>query len=975
VSATTTTLCDLPASDGGGCCAQAPAGPTVPATILNAPGLPAIQYRIGTFTSFRRAMLDQVAAPDLMQDGTATFLAADIGPDDTSLQIEDFAAFPVAVPFRIRLGSEYLQVLAGAGSDLWAVLRGVDGSMPAAHAAGDPVLLDPANPFAAWREGTTGDYQTAFIELFAYLADILTFYQERIANEAFLGTATQRDSLLRLADLVDSQPSPGSGATALVAFLAQKGQTVTVPAGLRLGSKASPGKAAAVFETATALAALDVHNRIPVASMLPLDQFAPIAGTIRTIVLARTGNQLGIGDYVVAVANERAPGETARAFRLRSVSTDPVAQTTTISWTEQAGTTYDESRMPVNLYALRVSAAPFGNDAPAYNTLPPWLTHSQTIGIGKATIAALNPITISAVYPDNWDDPKSDHGAFYIPSQDTVFLDTTYDTIKASPEIPGWTLLLSDAPRPAQVTSGVPPSGSPPFASLFHVTGASDVSNTGYTLNTRVTRLVLGGGETVTASIFPLRTTTVLAGTQQLTLQHLLPATAPVAGTSMTLAGLFGHLQAGQTIIVQGPLVDPTGAATETIAAESGVLNGPPVLDAVNRLTTINLVNALTNQYAPAGTVVFANVVAATQGETVHDEVLGSGNGAPFQSFALKKKPLTFLPSAGATSLSALQSTLTVTVNGVAWQEKPDLLGETPAAQVYTISTDDQQQTRVTFGDGVNGAPPPTGVANIRARYRKGLGTSGNVATGAIAQLIDSTPGLSQVTNPQPSAGGADPASSDAIRQTAPATMATFGRAISAPDYAALALQFPGIVKATSVWVIRGPDLKPVRQPYVQLTVATTDGSPIVTSPIATGLRSFLDTHRDPNVLLRILDFTPVYINVALTIDVHDRYPRQATLARVAAALDPTSADGYFSFTHAAPGASVQLSAVYATVQGIAGVRVVLVTTLGRADQPAAPPADIFVRPTEIAFVGNHPADPAKGTLTLTLGTGGFVDS
>ena len=75
-----------------------------------------------------------------------------------------------------------------------------------------------SNPFAAWHEGTDGDYQTIFIELWAYLADILTFYQERIANEAYLGTATQRDSSLRLAQLIDYRPSPGAGASGSVAF-------------------------------------------------------------------------------------------------------------------------------------------------------------------------------------------------------------------------------------------------------------------------------------------------------------------------------------------------------------------------------------------------------------------------------------------------------------------------------------------------------------------------------------------------------------------------------------------------------------------------------------------------------------------------------------------------------------------------------------------------------------------------------------
>ena len=70
-------------------------------------------------------------------------------------------------------------------------------------------------PFAGWHEGIAGDYQSAFLELWAYLADVLTFYQERIANEAYLPTATQSDALRRLVRLVNYRPFPGSGATVL----------------------------------------------------------------------------------------------------------------------------------------------------------------------------------------------------------------------------------------------------------------------------------------------------------------------------------------------------------------------------------------------------------------------------------------------------------------------------------------------------------------------------------------------------------------------------------------------------------------------------------------------------------------------------------------------------------------------------------------------------------------------------------------
>ena len=63
-----------------------------------------------------------------------------------------------------------------------------------------------------WTARGSDDYGIALLEMWAYLADILTFYQERIANEAFLRTALLRASVLRLAALLDYRPAPGVAA-------------------------------------------------------------------------------------------------------------------------------------------------------------------------------------------------------------------------------------------------------------------------------------------------------------------------------------------------------------------------------------------------------------------------------------------------------------------------------------------------------------------------------------------------------------------------------------------------------------------------------------------------------------------------------------------------------------------------------------------------------------------------------------------
>ena len=54
------------------------------------------------------------------------------------------------------------------------------------------------------------DYAITILELFAATSDVLTFYSERIANELFLRTARERDSLLRLTRLLGYRLRPAS---------------------------------------------------------------------------------------------------------------------------------------------------------------------------------------------------------------------------------------------------------------------------------------------------------------------------------------------------------------------------------------------------------------------------------------------------------------------------------------------------------------------------------------------------------------------------------------------------------------------------------------------------------------------------------------------------------------------------------------------------------------------------------------------
>src|SRR5215472_11506493 len=57
----------------------------------------------------------------------------------------------------------------------------------------------------AWRPAP-GDLGLQVLEWWAYLADVLTFYNERIANESYLRTAVQPGSIANLVALLGYRP-------------------------------------------------------------------------------------------------------------------------------------------------------------------------------------------------------------------------------------------------------------------------------------------------------------------------------------------------------------------------------------------------------------------------------------------------------------------------------------------------------------------------------------------------------------------------------------------------------------------------------------------------------------------------------------------------------------------------------------------------------------------------------------------------
>src|SRR5262249_16707964 len=91
------------------------------------------------------------------------------------------------------------------------------------------------------------DPAIAWLDAWATVADVLTFYQERIANEGYLRTATERRSILELARLVGYALRPGVAASVYLAYTLVNDQRVEIPAGAQAQSVPGPGELPETF--------------------------------------------------------------------------------------------------------------------------------------------------------------------------------------------------------------------------------------------------------------------------------------------------------------------------------------------------------------------------------------------------------------------------------------------------------------------------------------------------------------------------------------------------------------------------------------------------------------------------------------------------------------------------------------------------------------------------------------------------------
>ncbi len=202
----------------------------------------------------------------------------------------------------------------------------------------------------AWRDTNPADPAVTMLELFAYLGDRLTLWQDAVAAEAYLPLARRRPSVRRHARMLDYPVHEGSAARTWLAFTVPAGPDVALarhhpvaalPASARATSVVAALEArGTVMETVDAAVLTPARNALSLHSWGDVDACLP-AGATSAFVAHPDDEDPGLsaGDVLVLVPVDEdettASGDQARRCAVRLVADpvvrdDPLAPGTTV---------------------------------------------------------------------------------------------------------------------------------------------------------------------------------------------------------------------------------------------------------------------------------------------------------------------------------------------------------------------------------------------------------------------------------------------------------------------------------------------------------------------------------------------------------------------------------------------------------------------------------------------------------------------
>lgn len=376
------------------------------------------------------------------------------------------------------------------------------------------------------RTRNSDDFSIALLDTWAEVADVLTFYQERIANESYLRTATERRSVLELARTIGYELSPGVAANVYLAFEIDNAPgsppIVNIEKGIKVQSTPGPGEQPQIFETVES-----IESRADWNAMRPkmFDIQQPNEGDSQ-IYLNGTSNNLKKGDMLLLIWQKK--------WALCKASTVELDFDKNLTFLKldfviaQHDHEIDPTLLGISLtaevpkvFAMRLQAPIFGFNAMKWNELPRTWRFGEFVWNSDTNEVEFKegPYNNEAY----WVDKKA------LTNSPIIYLDSVYNQIVAN----SWVVLKNNEDYNLE---------------LCLVADASEAIRADYGISAKATQI------TIYDSIngkFTARNTIVYAQSEELTLAKK-PLEDPIQGSDVTLDRAVVGLKPKQKVILSG---------------------------------------------------------------------------------------------------------------------------------------------------------------------------------------------------------------------------------------------------------------------------------------------------------------------------------------------------------------------------------------------------------------------------------------
>jgi hypothetical protein len=699
-----------------------------------------------------------------------------------------------------------------------------------------------SKPLANWRARGKDDLGLMLLEMWAYVCDVLSFYDEAIANESYIRTSQLRPDIRRLVALLGYRPRPAVGSSVQLAALADRRLPLKLPVGTAFRSGAFNGNPPQVFELDQEVIIHPLTNKWKILPPHPgiIQQNFPSQLTIAPTYDIKEGAVVLLVD--AANQNQNTGGKVQQ---LEKYTGNDKKQYTRIGFTTatklSAGTQLNTLKIFIPTQTARL-----------------WTLNSSSDSVTTNMLFLGNKSSLVNATLKNY---------YVVGSYNTLVLENQIPQLKANEYI----LVTYDNEVRWFKIKQVKDVSRQPMAS-------SDMTINGHKYQLP--------GMSISVTEITLDANLNDAGRKQsgLNWDNNIREGITVHFAMQTAARVIDEPKSGVSssdpLYFDGFVEKPVDEITATNFLLQDVnTRGAAVEGAVNftekKLTLSQGVSWAPELQSPV--TVYGNVITARRGEKVVNEKMGSGNASLVnQTFKLKKKPLTYYLSPTAENDNGVKNTLIIHVNGVQWTEVNSFYGRKENEQIYIVRQNDEGDTMITFGDGIRGQRLPSGVDNVIAEYHFGAEAACPPA-GAVNQISKPVKGLQSVKNMLAAFGGADAEPASDIKKNAPRSALILGRVVSLKDMEAVAASFPGIKAVQADWRWN----KQKQTASAHIFYIGDDG-------LQAALSQRLRNLSDPSVSITVEKAKPVPLHLSLTVRIDNRYLEADVIQQLRLALTNT---------------------------------------------------------------------------------------